>query len=597
MSFRTLKRYRVARRPFVAGFALEQLESRRCLAGLFSLEAVASGQQEVVHDPKMPSVLRWVNVQEGSTAVFQLRLSAASRLPESVLVSTVAETATLGLDYMARPVLIQFAPGETLKEFRLQTLADARPVIEGVETFRIYATPAGRPTTQQMSAQVRIRDFIPQAISTQNISLLEGNAGTSLATFTVRLSASAALPVTVAYATRDGSATVANSDYVATSGTLTFRPGETTKTVSVTVNGDTTLESDEVFSLDLTNPSRGATILTPTATCTILKDEMDVPGFQIDLTFGAGVTPAVMTAARAAATRWQQIISSDVPGKTTAGVFVDDITINVQMGLLANPAGTDGVGGTLANAGPTASRTNANGLPYQAEAGIDPADANNARLKDILTHEFAHALGFTSANGFQRYVSGAFFTGSNALREFKIFAPTATGVPLETTGGAGTAGGHWLETVFGNELMTGFIDRGVNPISRITVGAFQDMGYTVNYNSADSYRMPGAAVAGRSTAGVVGAWIGLQSKYLALQAPANRSLAAISTTTQAKILPMQFAMIATAERTGPVAVRNPAPVRETSGRTDITPISTGVAGRTQSIALLSDYGPTAPRGY
>ena len=572
------------RRAFVTGLALEQLESRRCLAGLFTLEAVAS------------------TVQEGDAAVFKLRLSAASRLPESVLVSTVAETATLGLDYMARPVLIQFAPGETLKEFRLQTLADARPVIEGVETFRIYATPAGRPTTQQMSAQVRIRDFIPQAISTQNISLFEGNAGTSLATFTVRLSASAALPVTVAYATRDGSATVANSDYVATSGTLTFRPGETTKTVAVTVNGDTTLESDEVFSLDLTSPSRGATILTPTATCTILKDETDVPGFQIDLTFGAGVTPAVMTAARAAATRWQQIISSDVPGKTTAGVFVDDITINVQMGLLADPAGTDGPGGTLANAGPTASRTNANGLPYQAEAGIDPADANNARLKDILTHEFAHALGFPDAKGFKRYVSGSFFTGSNALREFKIFAPagapTAIAVPLETTGGTGTAGGHWLETVFGNELMTGFLDRGVNPISRITVGAFQDMGYTVNYNSADSYRMPGAAVAGRSTAGVVGAWIGLQSKYLALQAPANRSLAAISTTTQAKILPMQFAMIATAERTGPVAVRNPAPVRETSGRTDITPISTGVAGRMQSIALLSDYSPTAPpRGY
>ncbi|MEI8072406.1 MAG: Calx-beta domain-containing protein [Planctomycetota bacterium] len=567
------------RRAFVTGLALEQLESRRCLAGLFSLEAVAS------------------TVQEGDAAVFKLRLSAASRLPESVLVSTVAETATLGLDYMARPVLIQFAPGETLKEFRLQTLADARPVIEGVETFRIYATPAGRPTTQQMSAQVRIRDFIPQAISTQNISLFEGNAGTSLATFTVRLSASAALPVTVAYATRDGSATVANSDYVATNGTLTFRPGETTKTVAVTVNGDTTLESDEVFSLDLTSPSRGATILTPTATCTILKDETDVPGFQIDLTFGAGVTPAVMTAARAAATRWQQIISSDVPGKTTAGVFVDDITINVQMGLLGNPAGTDGPGGALANAGPTAWRTNANGLPYQAEAGIDPADANSPGLTDTVTHEFGHALGFPDAKGFKLYVSGAFFTGSNALREFKIFAPTATGVPLETTGTAGTVGGHWLETVFGNELMTGFSDRGVNPISRITVGAFQDMGYTVNYNSADSYRMPGAAVAGRSTAAVVGTWIGLQSKYLALQAPANRSLAAISTTTQAKILPMQFAMIATAERTGPVAGRNPAPVRETSYRTDITPISTGVAGRTQSIALLSDYGPTAPRGY
>ena len=90
-------------------------------------------------------------------------------------------------------------------------------------------------------------------------------------------------------------------------------------------------------------------------------------------------------------------------------------------------------------------------------------------------------LGRLSPSG-KRYVSGTSFTGSNALREFKIFTPTATGVPLETTGGAGTAGGHWLETVFGNELMTGFIDPGVNPISRITVGAFQDMGYTLNYS-------------------------------------------------------------------------------------------------------------------
>ena len=167
----------------MVSLAPEQLESRHCLVSLFSLEAVAS------------------TVQEGDAAVFRLRLSAASRLPESVLVSTVAETATLGLDYMARPMLIVFSPGDTLKEFRLQTLADAQPVLEGIETFRVYATPAGRPTTQQMSAQVRIVDGIPQAISTQNISLIEGSYGTSLATFTVRLSAATALAVTVTYAT------------------------------------------------------------------------------------------------------------------------------------------------------------------------------------------------------------------------------------------------------------------------------------------------------------------------------------------------------------------------------------------------------------
>ena len=566
----------VRRQSLLVSLAPEQLESRHCLASLFSLEAVAS------------------TVQEGDAAVFRLRLSAASRLPESVLVSTVAETATLGLDYMARPMLIVFSPGDTLKEFRLQTLADAQPVLEGTETFRVYATPAGRPTTQQMSAQVRIVDGIPQAISTQNISLIEGSYGTSLATFTVRLSAATALAVTVTYATRDGSATVANSDYVATSGTLTFKPGEITKTVAVTVNGDTTLESDELFSFNLTNPSRGATILTPSATCTILKDEMDVTGFQIDLTFGAGVTPAVMTAARAAATRWQQIISSDVPGNTTGGVFVDDITITVQMGLLGYTAGTDGSGGVLANASPTAWRAGANGLPWKAKTGIDPADANSRQLTGILTHEFGHALGFLNRNGFGRYVFGNSFTGPNALREYRIFSPMATGVPLETTGGAGTAGNHWLEAVFGNELMTGFLNSGLNPISRITVAAFQDMGYAVNYSAADSFRMPGAAVATRSTASVVGVFIDLQRQQLVSQVAANTSLVSIGTATQAKIPPMQFAMIAIAERQWHVADRHNAPLTQASL---IRRISTEVAGRTQGIALLPDLIPIAPPGY
>ena len=420
---------------------------------------------------------------------------------------------------MARPILIVFSPGETLKEFRLQTLADAQPVLEGIETFRVYATPVGRPTTQQMSAQVRIVDVIPQSISTQNISLIEGSYGTSLATFTVRLSAATALPVTVTYATRDGSATVANSDYVATSGTLTFRPGEITKTVAVTVNGDTTLESDELFPFNLTNPSRGATILTPSATCTILKDEMDVPGFQIDLTFGAGVTPAVMTAARAAATRWQQIISSDVPGNTTGGVFVDDITITVQMGLLGNTAGTDGSGGTLTNAGPDCLASRREWLAVEGRSWHRPCGCQQPS-----THRHS----------------------------------------------------------------------GLNPISRITVAAFQDMGYAVNYSAADSYRMPGAAVATRSTAAVVGVFIDLQRQQLVSQVPAKTPLVSIGTATQAKIPPMQFAMIAIAERQWHVADRHNAPLTQASL---IRRISTEVAGRTQGIALLPDLIPIAPPGY
>ncbi|HVR95257.1 MAG TPA: Calx-beta domain-containing protein [Thermoanaerobaculia bacterium] len=87
-----------------------------------------------------------------------------------------------------------------------------------------------------------------------NVELPEGNAGTTPFVFTVSLSASSASPVTVNFSTRNGTAE-AGSDYIATSGTLTFAPGDLTKQITVLVNGDTTPEDIEVFFVDLTSPS------------------------------------------------------------------------------------------------------------------------------------------------------------------------------------------------------------------------------------------------------------------------------------------------------------------------------------------------------
>ena len=68
-------------------------------------------------------------------------------------------------------------------------------------------------------------------------------------------------------------------------------------------------------------------------------------------------------------------------------------------------------------------------------------------------------------------------------------------MPLETSGRSGTAGAHWSESVFGNELMTEFISEVPDPLSAVTVGALQDMGYTVNYSAADFYSLPGHLMA------------------------------------------------------------------------------------------------------
>lgn len=95
-------------------------------------------------------------------------------------------------------------------------------------------------------------------IGISNVELPEGNSGSRPFVFNVDLSAASAGPVTVAFSTRSSTA-LAGSDFVATSGTLTFAPGEVTKQITVQVNGDTTQEDIEVFFVDLSNAS-GAVI-------------------------------------------------------------------------------------------------------------------------------------------------------------------------------------------------------------------------------------------------------------------------------------------------------------------------------------------------
>ena len=105
----------------------------------------------------------------------------------------------------------------------------------------------------KLSAQFGGSTTVP-SVSIGDVSLAEGNSGTTQFSFSVTLSAPSTSTVTVQYSTSDGTA-VAGSDYTAVSGTVTFAPGETQKTVEVSVTGDTTLESDETFFVNLTSPA------------------------------------------------------------------------------------------------------------------------------------------------------------------------------------------------------------------------------------------------------------------------------------------------------------------------------------------------------
>ncbi|MDP3010116.1 MAG: Calx-beta domain-containing protein [Methylococcales bacterium] len=95
-----------------------------------------------------------------------------------------------------------------------------------------------------------------------------------MVTITATLSAAATSAVTVNYATSDSTAT-AGTDYVASNGLLTFAAGETTKTFDIVINGDTTPESNELFSVNLSTPTRAVLSSTAnSATITIVNDDV-----------------------------------------------------------------------------------------------------------------------------------------------------------------------------------------------------------------------------------------------------------------------------------------------------------------------------------
>src|SRR5439155_1645643 len=134
-------------------------------------------------------------------------------------------------------------------------------------------TPSGSQPSVIVSA--------PPTIAINDVTVTEGNGGTTNAIFSVTLSAASSQTITVTYATADGTATTADNDYVAASGTVTFAPGVTSQPVTVTVNGDTKFEPDETFFVNLSNPTGGATISDGQGQGTIVNDDT-APTLAID---------------------------------------------------------------------------------------------------------------------------------------------------------------------------------------------------------------------------------------------------------------------------------------------------------------------------
>lgn len=220
--------------------------------------------------------------------------------------------------------------------------------------------------------------------------------------------------------------------------------------------------------------------------------------YKIEVRFLGGLNTAQKNAFKTAARRWSKVIVGDLPSVRVNGELIDDLLI------MAQGVPIDGPGRILGQAGPTHLRPASAGasafLPARGLMSFDTADLAQMQadgtLVDVITHEMGHVIGIGTVWTRKGLLVGAGtanprFTGAAAKKEYGVLKGTGpTAVPVENTGGAGTANSHWRETVFKTELMSGFIAAPGNPLSRMTVASLQDLGYVVNLGAAEPYGLP-----------------------------------------------------------------------------------------------------------
>ncbi|HYG82572.1 MAG TPA: Calx-beta domain-containing protein [Pyrinomonadaceae bacterium] len=258
-----------------------------------------------------------------AAASFTVKLSHPSTETVTVRYGTAGRTATAPADFVAVPgTTLTFAPGETSKTIKVMVKGDL--IDEEDETFRLLlASPTGAVIADNEGVCTIVDNDAQPAARVSSTTVAETNAATN-ASFTVSLSRPSGLKVTVNYQTANGTA-VAPSDYAAHPvTTLTFLPGETTKTVQVTVAGDTRDEAAETFRLVLSAPAN-ATIATGAGTCTITDNDpapsitiTDVQSLEPD----SGTANAVFTV-RLSAPSGQKVTVNYATGGGTAAAGSD----------------------------------------------------------------------------------------------------------------------------------------------------------------------------------------------------------------------------------------------------------------------------------
>ncbi len=204
-------------------------------------------------------------------AIFTVSLAPTSTQVVTVAYATADGTASAGTDYTPVSEILNFNPGISVQQVSVPVTGDTDD--EPDQTFSVNLTNA-------VNADILVGSGLGTIIDDDGLSSLtladtsvdEGNTGTSLAAFAVTLSPMSTQVVQVNFMTIDGTASE-GADYLSTSGTLTFNPGETIQTIEVSVIGDLVDEGiSEAFTVNLHTPSN-ANIADDSAVGTIQDDE------------------------------------------------------------------------------------------------------------------------------------------------------------------------------------------------------------------------------------------------------------------------------------------------------------------------------------
>jgi hypothetical protein len=237
--------------------------------------ADAQGVATIVDDDPLPSLrVNDVRVTEGDsgtrTATFTLSLSQPSGQDVTVAYATSDGSARAPGDYAPASGAVVIPAGATSASVGVPVRGDVTDEYD--ESFNLnLASASGAAVADARGVATIVDDDAAPSLAAQDVTVSEGNRGVTPAGFVIALSRASGKPVTVRYATSARSAR-AGSDYVATSGTLSFPPGVSRRTVNVGVIGDTRHEPDETFALNLSR-ARNASIRDGTGIARIRDDD------------------------------------------------------------------------------------------------------------------------------------------------------------------------------------------------------------------------------------------------------------------------------------------------------------------------------------